>query len=154
MDATAATKHLILLVEDNSSDEELAIMAFRKCGVPVTVDVAHDGVEALDYAFGTGRHANRAGAALPAVVLLDLNLPKLDGFEVLTRLRADARTKTLPVVVLTSSIQEEDVRRAYGLGANGYVRKPIEYADTQQAVRMIAEFWLTLNQAPLPAPKA
>ena len=148
-----ASTHTILLVEDNSSDEELAIMAFRKCGVPVAIDVAHDGVEALEYLFATGRHAQRDAAVMPTLVLLDLSMPKVDGFEVLTRLRTDPRTKSLPVVVLTSSIQEEDVRRAYALGANAYVRKPIEYADTQQAAKLIAGFWLTLNQ-PLPAPRA
>lgn len=143
----------ILLVEDNSSDEELAIMAFRKCGVPVTIEVARDGVEALDYLFGTGPYAQRNAFTPPSLVLLDLSMPKVDGFEVLTRLRADQRTKSLPIVVLTSSIQEEDVRRAYALGVNAYVRKPIDYVDTQQAAKLIASFWLTLNQ-PLPAPKA
>ena len=140
--------NLILLVEDNSSDEKLTLLAFRKCGVANEVAVVRDGVEALSYLHGSGDQPARA---LPAVVLLDVNLPKLDGLEVLRRLRADERTKFLPVVMLTASKEEEDVLRSYSLGANAYVRKPVEFAAFAAAVKTVGLFWLLLNE---PAPAA
>jgi two-component system response regulator len=134
----------ILLVEDNASDEKLTILAFKKCGVSNAIIVVRDGAEALDYLIG-----ERARAELPAVVLLDLKLPKVDGLEVLRRVRADARTKLLPVVVLTASKEEEDVIRSYTLGANAYVRKPVEFAEFAGAAKTLGLFWLLLNE---PAP--
>jgi two-component system, response regulator len=139
----------ILLVEDNSSDEKLTLLAFRKCGVANDVVVARDGVEALDYLFGTGAHAGRDVRQLPAVVLLDLKLPRIDGLEVLRRIRGEASTKLLPVVILTSSKQDEDVMRGYSLGANGYVRKPVDFAEFAEAAKTLGLFWLLLNE-PLP----
>jgi two-component system response regulator len=138
----------ILLVEDNSSDEKLTVLAFNRCGVANEVDVARDGSEALEYLFSTGKHAGRDPTALPAVVLLDLNLPKINGLEVLRRLRADERTKLVPVVVLTASKEEEDVLRSYSFGANAYIRKPVEFAEFAEAARTLGLFWLLLNQPP------
>ncbi len=138
----------ILLVEDNPTDEKLTTRAFRSCGVANEITVARDGVEALDYLFGTGAHAGRATDDLPAVVLLDLKLPRIDGLEVLRRLRADERTKLLPVVILTASAEEEDVARGYSLGANAYVRKPVEFAEFAEAARTLGLFWLVMNQRP------
>ena len=140
---------VILLVEDNSSDEKLTILAFKKCGVANEVVVARDGVEALDYLFGTGKYAGRDVSVLPAVVLLDLKLPRIDGHEVLRRVREDARTKHVSVVILTSSKQEEDVMRGYQLGANAYVRKPVDFAEFAEAAKTVGLFWLLLNE---PAP--
>lgn len=136
----------ILLVEDNSSDEKLTVLAFKKCGVVNEVTVVRDGADALDYLFGTGIHAGRDTTSLPAVVLLDLNLPKVDGLEVLRRLRADQRTKMLPVVVLTSSKEDEDILRSYALGANAYVRKPVSFAEFAEAAKTLGLFWLLLNE--------
>ncbi|MES1177871.1 MAG: response regulator [Myxococcales bacterium] len=124
---------LILLVEDNASDEKLTVLALRKCEVPNQVFVVRDGAEALDFLFATGTHSERDPGTLPALVLLDLKLPKVDGLEVLRRIRADARTNTLPVVILTSSKQEEDVAQGYSSGANAYVRKPVAYAEFVEA---------------------
>lgn len=140
---------LILLIEDNASDEKLTVLALKKCTVPTQVSVVRDGAEALDFLFATGAHAERAGAELPALVLLDLKLPKIDGLEVLRRLRADVRTSALPVVILTSSKQDEDVLRGYSSGANAYVRKPVAYAEFIAAAQTIGAFWLSLNE---PAP--
>ena len=117
----------ILLVEDSPDDVALAMRAFRKSDVRSEVVVARDGVEALDYLFGTGQHAGRDTRVQPQVVLLDLKLPRVDGLEVLWRLRSDERTKLLPVVVLTASVEEQDVVQSYSLGANSYIRKPVEY---------------------------
>src|SRR5262249_53068391 len=117
----------ILLVEDSQSDEKLTIRAFVKSGVTNEIHVARDGVEPLDYLFETGAHAERKGAPLPALVLLDLNLPRLDGAEVLRRIRANERTRFLPVVILTSSKEDEDIVSSYSLGANAYVRKPLDF---------------------------
>ncbi len=143
---------VILLVEDNASDEKLTVLAFKKCGVSNDVVVVRDGAAALDYFFGTGAHAGRDTSVLPALVLLDLKLPKVDGLEVLRRMRADERTKLLPVVVLTASREEEDVLRSYLLGANAYVRKPVEFAEFAEAARTLGLFWLLLNEA-APAPR-
>ena len=138
----------ILLVEDNADDEALSVRALKKNGVLNEVVVAHDGVEATDFLFGTGSYAGRDVEALPAVVLLDLKLPRLDGHEVLRRIRSDPRTKLLPVVVLTSSIEEADLSKSYGLGANSYLRKPVDFDQFMEAVRQIGNYWLVLNQAP------
>jgi len=138
----------ILLVEDNPTDEKLTLRAFRKCNVANEIDVVRDGAEALDYLFATGAHAGRAGRPLPALTLLDLNLPRISGLEVLKRIRADERTKTLPVVILTSSKEEEDVARSYSLGANAYVRKPVDFAQFVEAANTLGVFWLLLNEQP------
>ncbi len=137
--------HTILLVEDNPDDAELALRAFAKSKIKNDIVVARDGVEALDYLFETGVHAGRA-PGLPEIVLLDLNLPRLDGLEVLRRLRADERTKYLPVVVLTSSGQDQDILRSYDLGANSYVRKPVDFGQFVDAARQLGLYWLLLNQ--------
>jgi len=139
---------IILLVEDDPDDEELAVMALRDSKILNEIVVAHDGVEALDYLFGTGQYAGRDPARLPTLVLLDLKLPKLNGLEVLQRLRADPRTRLLPVVVLTSSTEEEDVIASYQLGANSYVRKPVEFHRFAESVRQLGLYWLLLNQPP------
>jgi two-component system response regulator len=136
-------KNLILLVEDNTSDEKLTLLAFRNCGVANEFAVARDGAAALDYLFAS---ADGDGSAFPAVVLLDLKLPKIDGLDVLRRIRADERTKLLPVVVLTASREDEDVMRSYSLGANAYVRKPVAFAEFAQAARTLGLFWLLLNE--------
>jgi two-component system response regulator len=141
---------VILLVEDNASDEKLTILAFKQSGVSNEVVVVRDGAAALEYLFGTGAHAGRDLSELPAVVLLDLKLPKIDGLEVLRRIRADGRTKFLPVVVLTASREEEDVLRSYSLGANAYVRKPVEFAEFAAAAKTLGLFWLLLNEAAPP----
>ena len=139
---------MILLVEDNPNDEELTLRALRKANIANEVFVARDGQEALDFLFGTGRHAGRELAKVPAVVLLDLKLPKLDGIDVLQRMRADPRTKLVPVVVLTSSSEDEDMLRSYQSGANSYVRKPIEFSAFANAVTQLGMYWLLLNQNP------
>jgi two-component system response regulator len=139
---------VILLVEDNRDDEELALLAFRKSNVANRVVVARDGVEALDYLFGTGSHAGRDVSQLPQVVLLDLKLPKVSGLEVLQRLRADARTRRVPVVILTSSKEEQDVMEGYDLGANSYVRKPVNFTEFTEAVHQLQVYWLLLNEPP------
>ena len=138
----------ILLVEDNADDEALSIRALKKNGVLNEVVVARDGVEAIDFLFGTGAYAGRDVGSQPAVVLLDLKLPRLNGHEVLRQIRADPRTKLLPVVVLTSSIEEADLSRSYNLGANSYLRKPVDFDHFMEAVRQIGLYWLVLNQAP------
>lgn len=143
-------KKLILLVEDNSSDEKLTVRALKKCDVPNEVVVVRDGAEALEYLFATGSHAQRDRSALPALVLLDLNLPKINGLEVLRRLRADETTRALPVVILTSSKEDEDITQGYASGANAYVRKPVDYAQFAEAAQTLGVFWLSLNE-PAPA---
>jgi two-component system response regulator len=141
---------VILLVEDNPKDEELMLRAFKKSNILNPVVVARDGVEALDYLFARGGHANRDPAAMPQVILLDLKLPKIDGLEVLKALRANQFTKLLPVVVLTSSVEEQDIIRSYSLGANSYVRKPVDFAQFLEAVRQLGLYWLIMNEtAPL-----
>jgi two-component system response regulator len=138
----------ILLVEDNPADEKLTLRAFKTCGVANEVVVVHDGVEALEYLFCTGAFATRDPLDPPGVILLDLKLPRLDGLEVLRRLRADERTKLLPVVILTSSKQDEDVARSYQLGANAYVRKPVDFGEFAAATKTLGLFWLVLNEPP------
>jgi two-component system, response regulator len=137
----------ILLVEDNPSDEALTLRAFKKNNFANPIMVARDGQEALDYLFARGAHAERD---LPQVVLLDLKLPKVDGLEVLKALRADPRTRILPVVVLTSSNEERDLLDSYSLGANSYVQKPVDFGQFAEAVRQLGLYWLVLNHAPPP----
>lgn len=141
----------ILLVEDDAMDEALTCRALRKAQVEHTVVVARDGAEALDVVFARGNHASRAGDPLPALILLDLKLPKLDGIEVLRQLRADERTSLLPVVVLTSSNEERDRLACYQAGASSFVQKPVESVRFSDAIRLAAQYWLELNQ---PAPSA
>ena len=138
--------HTILLVEDNESDELLTVRAFKNSGIANELDVVRDGAEALDYLMGTGSHEGRDVSKMPTVILLDLNLPKISGLEVLRRIRAEERTKMLPVVVLTSSKQDEDVIRSYSLGANAYVRKPVDFAEFATAAKTLGLFWLLLNE--------
>jgi two-component system response regulator len=139
---------VILLVEDNPDDEALTLRALKKNNILNEVIVAHDGAQALDYLFGTGASAGRDTSQQPQVILLDLKLPKIDGFEVLKRLRADARTKLLPVVVLTSSKEEQDLLNSYGYGANSYVRKPVDFNQFVEAVKNLGLYWLVLNEPP------
>jgi two-component system, response regulator len=136
----------ILLVEDNPDDEALTLRALKKNNIKNEVIVAHDGAEALDYLFGTGKHAGRDTSVMPQLILLDLKLPKVDGFEVLRKMRADPRTKLLPVVILTSSNEELDRINGYDLGANSYIRKPVEFNGFIEAVRQLGLYWLILNQ--------
>ena len=138
---------VILLVEDNPMDEALTLRALQKSNIRNEVVVARDGVQALDYLFARGEHAGRDTGDLPQVVLLDLKLPKLDGLEVLRQLRADARTRRLPVVILTSSAEDQDVLRGYDLGANSYIRKPVDFTQFVDAVRQLGLYWLVLNQS-------
>jgi len=138
----------ILLVEDNPDDEALTLRALKKNNIMNEVIVAHDGAEALEYLFGTGKFTGRNTDFIPQVVLLDLKLPKVDGLEVLRRLRADQRTKLLPVVILTSSTEEQDRIKGYDLGANSYVRKPVDFSQFIDAVRQLGLYWLILNEAP------
>lgn len=139
---------VILLVEDNPDDEALALRALKKCHLVDEVAVAHDGVEALDYLFCTGPHAGRDPGQMPSLVLLDLKLPKIDGLEVLRRLRADDRTRNLTVVALTSSNEEQDLIDSYNLHVNSYVRKPVDFVQFTEAVAQVGLYWLVLNQLP------
>ena len=138
----------ILLVEDNASDEKLTVLAFRKCGVANEVTVVRDGAEALDYLFATGAHAGRDTAVLPTVILLDLKLPKVNGLEVLSRLKTDPRTKFIPIVVLTSSHEDRDLNSCYKLGANSYIVKPVDFVRFTEAMRQLGLYWLLLNEKP------
>lgn len=139
---------IILLVEDSSDDVELAIRALKKNNILNKVVVAGDGSEALDYLFGTGKYEGRDMSIMPEVVLLDLKLPKIDGLEVLKHLRADERTELLPVVILTSSREEQDVINSYKFGANSYIRKPVDFDQFTEAVRQLGLYWLVLNELP------
>jgi CheY-like chemotaxis protein len=139
---------IILLVEDNPDDEALTLRALAKNHITNEVVVARDGVEALDYLFGTGPHAGRDPREVPAVTLLDLKLPKLDGLEVLRRVRGDDRTRLAPVVILTSSKEEQDLIKGYSLGCNSYIRKPVDFLQFVEGVRQLGLYWLMLNEGP------
>jgi len=138
----------ILLVEDNPDDVDLTLRAFRKSKIANEIIIARDGVEALDYLFATGQHAGRDNSSLPQLVLLDLKLPRLDGLQVLERIRANTKTKLLPVVILTSSTEQPDLVTGYSLGANSYIRKPVDFQEFLVAVRRLGLYWLLLNQPP------
>ena len=139
---------VILLVEDNPDDEALTLRAIKKNRIANPVIIAHDGIEALDYVFGMGIYEGRDTLDCPAVVLLDLKLPKVDGLEVLRRLRSDPRTRLVPVVVLTTSSEERDIIQSYDYGANSYVRKPVDFEQFSEAVGQLGMYWLLLNEAP------
>lgn len=142
------SRKTILLVDDNPDDVELTLRAFERAKIANEIVVASDGEEALDYLFATGAHAGRAPADMPTLVLLDLKLPKVMGLDVLKRMRADERTKRLPVVVLTSSNEERDILSSYDLGANSFVRKPVDFAQFLEAARALGMYWLVLNEQP------
>ncbi len=142
------TEGVILLVEDNPDDEALALRALKKNNIANPVVVVRDGAEALDYLFADGNYTYRNVLDTPAVILLDLKLPKIDGVEVLRRLRADERTSLVPVVVLTTSNEEKDILTSYRLGANSYVRKPVDFEQFNRAVGMLGIYWLFINQPP------
>jgi two-component system response regulator len=139
---------VILLVEDNPADVKLTERALKKSNVANTLVVAHDGQEALEYLFGQGQYAGRDLYEMPALILLDLKLPKVDGLEVLQRIRSDERTRYLPVVILTSSLEQQDVINGYHLGANSYIRKPVDFDQFVEAARQLGVYWLVLNEAP------
>lgn len=141
-------KKVILLVEDNPRDEALTLRALKKNHIANEIVVAHDGVEALDYLFGTGTHAGRDLTQMPQLVLLDLNMPKVNGLQVLERIRADERTKRLPVVIFTSSNEEQDMLSSYDLGANSYIRKPVDFVQFLEASKHLGLYWMVLNQIP------
>jgi len=144
-------EHVILLVEDNPDDEELTRLAFRKSNIANRLEIVRDGAEALEYLFATGAFAGRGEQDDPCLVLLDLKLPKVGGLEVLRQLRANPRTRLLPVVILTSSVEEQDVIRGYDLWCNSYIRKPVDFTQFAEAVKILGLYWLVLNQPPLPA---
>jgi len=141
---------IILLVEDNPSDVELTQRALERSHIVNELVIAQDGQEALDYVFGGGAYAGRDVTQLPALVLLDLKLPRVDGLQVLRRIRADERTRRLPVVILTTSREEQDVAHSYDLGANSYIRKPVDFAQFAQAVQHLGLYWLVMNEPPPP----
>jgi len=140
----------ILLVDDNADDVELTLHALRKENLANNIYVAHDGEEALDFLFCNGDHCERSFERPPRLVLLDLKLPKIDGMEVLKRLKADPRTRVIPVVILTSSKEERDVVQGYGLGVNSYIQKPVDFAQFRAIVKNAGFYWLLVNQPPLP----
>jgi len=144
-------ERVILLVEDNADDEALTMRALSKNKITNKIVVARDGVEALDYLFGTGLYVGRDTSVQPELILLDLKLPKVNGFEVLKKLRADPRTKLLAVVILTSSKEQQDIVNGYGLGANSYVRKPVDFQQFVDAVLQLGLYWLVLNERPAAA---
>lgn len=142
-------RKVVLLVEDNPDDEELVLLAFETSEISHQVVVVRDGVQALDYLFSIGTDANHSGkAALPALILLDLHLPKIDGLEVLQRVRADNRTKLLPVVIMTTSNNPQDLRNSYGFGCNSYIRKPVNSEQFMAVVQQLGIYWLTINLPP------
>ncbi|GAA6623173.1 response regulator [Scytonema sp. NUACC26] len=138
----------ILLVEDNPDDEELTIRALKRNHIRNEIVVARDGVEALDYLFGMGSYTERDISVKPSVILLDLKLPRVDGIEVLRRLREDERTKLLPVVILTTSNEERDMLDSYSLGCNSYIRKPVDFLQFSEAIRQLGMYWLLINEPP------
>jgi len=138
----------ILLVEDNPDDAELTLRALRQYNLKNEITVVHDGAEALDYLFTKGAYADRDTSTMPTVIILDLKLPKVDGLEVLQRMRADERTKLVPVVILTSSKEEQDMVNSYKLGANSYVRKPVDFNQFLEAARQLGLYWLVINEPP------
>ncbi len=138
----------LLLVEDDPQDLELALRSFKKSGIVNSIVIARDGAEALDFVFGEGAHAGRAVTEQPKVILLDLKLPKVDGLEVLRRIKADPRTRAIPVVMLTSSKEQRDIVESYKLGVNSYIVKPVDFEGFSAAVRELGCYWLLLNQAP------
>ncbi len=140
---------IILLVEDNPDDEALTLRAFKKNNIENEIVVARDGVEALDYLFGTGSYAGRDTSKQPQIILLDLKLPRIDGLEVLRRIRADPRTAMQPVTILTSSKEERDIISSYRLGANSYIQKPVDFGQFMEAVRQLGLYWLLLNVPPI-----
>jgi two-component system response regulator len=146
----AETEKVILLVEDNPDDEALTLRALKRNNILNQVVVARDGVEALDYLFGTGTHAGRDTRIQPQIILLDLKLPRIDGLEVLRRLRADPRTALQPVAILTTSNEESDIVSSYQLGANSFIRKPVDFSQFMEAVRQLGMYWLVLNVPPPP----
>ena len=146
-------KRVILVVEDSPTDEALLVRALNKSGITNPVVTVRDGLEAIQYLFATGRYEFRNPEELPAVVLVDLNLPKLDGLEVLRRMRADYRTKVVPVAIFTSSVEEQDLINGYSLGANSYVRKPIEFSKFAKVVSQLVSYWVELNEPPPPGQK-
>lgn len=144
----ADTPKVILLIEDNPDDEALTLRALTRNGIRHQVQVAHDGVEALDYLFGSGESGSHRRAPLPTITLLDLKLPRIDGLEVLRQVRANERTRLLPVVILTSSREERDLVEGYSLGVNSYIRKPVNFGQLTEAVRQLGAYWLSLNEEP------
>jgi len=138
-------KKYILLVEDNPDDQTLTVRALKKANILNEIVVANNGEEALDYLFGTGAYAGRDLSIMPEVILLDLRMPKIDGLEVLKRVRANERTKFLPVVILTSSLEERDLVESYKLGANSYIQKPVDFVEFAESVRTLGVYWLALN---------
>jgi two-component system, response regulator len=140
--------HIILLVEDRVDDVELTLRAFEKANVANEIVVASDGEEAINYLFGLGRYADRDPKVMPQVVLMDLKLPKIDGLGVLRRMRADERTRRLPVVIMTSSKEESDVALGYNLGANSFIRKPVDFVQFVEAANLLGLYWLVINEPP------
>ena len=145
MNPSTTDNRIILLVEDNPGDEELTLRALKKNNIRNAVVVARDGVEATDFLFGTGAFSGRDTTQLPELVLLDLKLPKVDGLEVLHRIRGNALTRLLPVIVLTSSLEDRDVLESYSMGCNSYVRKPVDFSEFTEAVRQLGLYWLVIN---------
>ncbi|MGR3175547.1 MAG: response regulator [Candidatus Scalindua sp.] len=141
-------KKTILLVEDNPDDVELTLLGLKKNNVANDIAVAQDGAEALDYLFCTGKYAERDASVMPVLILLDLKLPKVDGLEVLKRLRSDDRTKLIPVVILTTSDEETDLVQCYNNGANSYIRKPVDFIRFSEAIQQLKVYWLLLNEGP------
>jgi len=146
---TKTIDKVILLVEDNPDDQELALLAFKEANITSKIITCSDGEEALDYLFATGMYADRDVRIMPEVMLLDLKLPKVDGFEVLKRVREDPRTKLLPVVVLTTSSEQKDLIESYQLGTNSYIRKPVDFSKFIEFAQQFGSYWLGLNESPI-----
>lgn len=142
------TGRIILLVEDNPDDVELTLRALKQYNIRNEISVVRDGAEALDYLFATGAYSDRDTSVMPAIVILDLKLPRVDGLEVLQRMRADERTKLVPVVILTSSKEEKDIVNGYKFGANSYIRKPVDFTQFVEAARQLGLYWLVINEPP------